>query len=41
MQDLMSNVTLNVLRIMFQKNNTAARNTATDFVNGILDNDLR
>ena len=37
----MTNVTLNVLKIMFQKNGTTARNTATDFVNGILDNDLR
>ena len=37
----MTNVTLNVLKIMFQKNSTTARNTAMDFVNGILDNDLR
>ena len=41
MQDLMANVTLNVLKIMFKKNGTTARNTATDFVNGILENDLR
>ena len=41
MQDLIANVTINVLRITFSKNNTVSRSTANDWVNGILENDLR
>ena len=41
MQDLTANVTINVLRITFSKNNTVSRSTANDWVNAILENDLR
>ena len=41
MQDLIANITINVLRITFSKNNTVSRSTANDWVNWILENDLR
>ena len=41
MQDLTASVTINVLHITFSRNNAVSRSTANDWVNAVLENDLR